>query len=78
MSEDEKNCNEMESIEMENIFLNLIGKRVKAVFKDGDKNKVVVGILNDVNDKYLLIDDAIVGLGDNFIFCIPQEENNAY
>lgn len=60
---------------MEN-FSNLIGKRVKAVFKDGDKTKVIMGILNDVNDKYILIDDAIVGLGDNFIFCIPQEGNN--
>jgi len=63
---------------MENAFSKLIGKRVKAVFKDGDKNKVVTGILNDVNDKYLLIDDAIVGLGDNFIFCIPQGDNNEY
>ena len=61
---------------MEKDFSNLIGKRVKAVFKDGDKTKVIIGILNDVNDKYILIDDAIVGLGDNFIFCIPQEGNN--
>ena len=61
---------------MENNFSNLIGKRVKAVFKDGEKTKVVIGILNDVTDKYLLIDDAFIGLGDNFIFCIPQEENN--
>lgn len=61
---------------MGNRFSNLIGKRVKAVFKDGDKTKVIIGILNDVNDKYILIDDAVVGLGDSFIFCIPQEGNN--
>jgi len=61
---------------MENNFSDLIGKRVKAVFKDGDKNKVVVGILNEATNKYLLIDDAIIGLGDNFIFCVPQEGNN--
>jgi len=63
---------------MENNFSNLIGKKVKAVFKDGDKTKVVMGTLNDVTGKYLLIDDAFVGLGDNFIFCIPQEGNNDF
>ena len=67
--------NEMESNEMETNFSKLIGKKVKAVFKDGDKTKVVTGTLNNVNDKYLLIDEVFVGLGDNFIFCIPQEEN---
>ena len=61
---------------MENNFSGLIGKRVKAVFKDGDKTKVVVGILKDVNDNYLLIDDAFIGLGKSFIFCIPQEGYN--
>lgn len=61
---------------MEKDFSYLIGKKVKAVFKDGEKTKVVVGILNDVTDKYLLIDEAFIGLGDNFIFCIPQEGNN--
>jgi len=61
---------------MGNNFSDLIGKRVKAVFKDGDKNKVVIGMLKEVTDRYLLIDDAFVGLGDNFIFCIPQEEYN--
>jgi len=58
---------------MDKDFSDLIGKRVKAVFKDGDKTKVVIGILKDVTDKYLLIDNVFVGLGDNFIFCIPQE-----
>jgi len=58
---------------MEKNFSNLLGKKVKAVFKDGDKTKVIIGTLKDANDKYLLIDDAIVGLGESFIFCIPQE-----
>lgn len=58
---------------MENNFSDLIGKRVKAVFKDDDKTKVVIGILKEATTKYILIDDALIGLGDNFIFCIPQE-----
>ncbi len=58
---------------MENNFSDLIGKKVKAVFKDGGKTKVVIGVLNNATNKYLLIDNAIVGLGDNFIFCVPQE-----
>jgi hypothetical protein len=59
-----------------NVFSKYLGKRVKAVFKDKDITKVVIGILNEVNDKYLIIDEVMVGLGDNFIFCIPQEGNN--
>jgi hypothetical protein len=57
-----------------NSFSKYLGRRVKAVFKDQDKTKVVVGILNEVNDKYLLIDNVMVGLGDNFIFCVLQQD----
>ena len=55
-----------------NLFSKYLGKKVKAVFKDQDKTKVVVGILNEVHDKYIIIDEVMVGLGDNFIFCVPQ------
>jgi len=58
-----------------NTFSKYLGKRVKAVFKDQDKTKVVIGTLNEVHDKYLIVDEVMVGLGDNFIFCIPQEGN---
>ena len=60
---------------MENTsFSKYLNKRVKAVFKDQDKTKVVVGILKEVNEKYIVIDEVMIGLGDNFIFCLPQQE----
>ena len=61
---------------MEKNFSYLLGKKVKAVFRDGEKTKVVIGILNDANSKYIVIDDVFIGLGDSFIFCVPQEGNN--
>ena len=60
---------------MDTEFSKLLGRRVKAVFEDDGKNKVVIGILNEVNKNYIVIDNAIIGLGDNFIFCVPQTED---
>jgi len=60
---------------MENVFSKLIGKQVKALFLDNDKTKVIVGTLNDVTENYIIVEDVIIGLGSNFISCIPLENN---
>jgi hypothetical protein len=60
---------------METVFSKLIGKQVKALFLDDGKTKVVMGILNEVTENYIVVEDVIIGLGSNFISCIPQENN---
>lgn len=56
----------------ENIVLRtLIGRNVKALYNDEGKSKKVVGTLKEVTNKYLIINDVVVGLGNNFIACIP-------
>jgi len=59
---------------MENYFSNLIGKKVKVLFVDNGKTKVVVGVLNDVFETYIVVDQVAIGLGSNFVSCIPQED----
>ena len=63
----------MERIGLEEVFSNLLGRRVKAVFVDDGRTKVVTGILNFVNTNFIMVDDAIIGMGPNFISCIPKE-----
>lgn len=61
---------------MESIFSRYLGKRVKACFLDDGRTKVVFGILNEVNSNYIVVDTVIIGLGTNFISCIPQDQNS--
>jgi hypothetical protein len=61
---------------METVFSKFIGQKVKACFSDEGRTKVVYGILNEVHENYIVIDSVIIGLGTNFISCIPQEVNN--
>jgi len=61
--------------DQDNIVLKtLVGKQVKALYYDEGKSKKVVGTLNEANDRYLIINDVVVGLGINFIACIPIKE----
>lgn len=60
----------------EELFSKLLGRRVKVVFVDDGRTKVITGTLNFVNSNVIMVDDAIVGLGSGFISCIPREEYN--
>lgn len=66
----------MEWIGLDEVFSNLLGRRVKVVFVDDGRTKVVTGTLNFVNTNFIMVDDAIIGLGSGFISCIPREENH--
>ena len=57
---------------MENYFSKLINTRVKVLFLDNGRTKVVEGILNEVKENYIIVDSVVIGLGSNFISCIPQ------
>ena len=57
---------------MENYFSKLIGSRVKVLYRDEDRTKVIYGILNEANNTYIVVDTVIIGLGSNFISCKPQ------
>lgn len=60
-----------------NSFLKLIGKRVKVKYLDEGTTCIVRGDLKEVvNDSYIVVNDVIIGLGKNFISCIPQEGGN--
>ena len=56
-----------------NSFYALLGKYVKVKYLDENTTCIVKGILNDVNDSYIIVNDVVIGLGSNFISCIPQE-----
>ena len=56
-----------------NYFSGLIGKRVKALYTDDNETKVVKGILEDATDNFIVVNGVVIGLGKNFISCIPQE-----
>lgn len=60
----------------EELFSKLLGKQVKVVFIDDGRTKVVTGILNAVNANFVMVDDAIIGLGHNFISCMPKRGYN--
>jgi len=53
-------------------FKDLLGKQVKALFLDDGKTKVIIGILYEVNENYIIVNDVVIGLGSSFISCIPQ------
>ncbi|GAH90935.1 unnamed protein product [marine sediment metagenome] len=54
-----------------NSFLKLIGKRVKVKYLDEEKTCIVKGILTEANDSFITVNDVVIGLGKNFIICIP-------
>jgi len=69
-----KRCGEMLMNAENTVLKTLVGKQVKALYYDEGKSKKVVGTLNEANDRYLIINDVVVGLGINFIACIPIKE----
>jgi len=60
---------------METVLSKLLGKQVKALFSDNGKTKIIIGTLNEVTENYIVVEDVVIGLGSNFISCIPQENN---
>ena len=58
---------------METIFTKLLNKQVKVLFLDNGRTKVVEGILNEIKENYIIVDSVVIGLGSNFISCLPQE-----
>jgi len=59
---------------MDDYFSKLKGQKVKVLFLDNGKTKVIKGTLKQVHETYIIVDTVIIGLGSNFISCIPQEE----
>ena len=59
-----------------NNFSKLLGRRVKVVFVDDGRTKVITGTLNVVNTNFIMVDEAIIGMGSNFISCMPKEDYN--
>jgi len=57
-------------------FLKLIGKQVKVKYLDEEKTYIVKGTLEEANDSFIVVNDIVIGLGKNFIICIPQDESN--
>lgn len=64
-------------------FLKLIGKRVKVKYLDDEKTCIVKGVLEEADESFITVrrphseQGVIIGLGKNFISCIPQEGDNA-
>jgi len=54
-------------------FTKLLGTRVKVLYVDNGVTKIVTGTLQEANINYIVVNDVIVGLGSNFISCIPRE-----
>jgi len=61
-------------MEMKNYYSKLIGKKVKAVYLDDGKTKVIKGILNGATDNHIIIDEVIIGLGPTFVSCHTERE----
>ncbi|HUS99687.1 MAG TPA: hypothetical protein VMY59_05125 [Candidatus Thermoplasmatota archaeon] len=64
-----------------NSFLDkLLNKEVKVLYSDPGRNgtNVVVGYLTEIDPdrKYIVVNGVIIGLGDNFISCIPKNQTN--
>lgn len=54
-------------------LLHLVGKPVKVLYSDEGETRVVRGLLDGVNDNYIIVDGVVIGLGRNFISCIPKD-----
>jgi len=61
-----------------NYFTKLLNKQVKALYTDDGRTKIVIGILKEVNTNFIVVNDVVIGLGSNFISCIPREGNNDF
>ncbi len=61
-----------------NSFLDkLLNTEVKVLYNDpGRCTHVVVGLLTEIDPerKYIVVNGVIIGLGDNFISCIPKNQ----
>jgi len=59
-----------------NYFFKLLKKQVKVLYRDEGRTHVMKGILREVDPKgkFIVVNDVVIGLGDNFISCIPQRE----
>ena len=57
-------------------FTKLLGTRVKALYLDNGTTKIVIGILQEVDTNFIVVNNVVIGLGSNFISCIPREGNN--
>ncbi len=53
-------------------FSELLNRRVKVLYLDNEKTRVVKGLLEEANDTYIVVNGVVIGLGQNFISCIPQ------
>ena len=58
------------------ILKELVGLQVKALYSDEGKSKKVIGTLREVTEKYIVVNDVVVGLGNSFIACIPIKETS--
>lgn len=47
----------------------MLGREVKVRFLDEGRTKIVRGILSEVKENYIVINDILIGLGQNFISC---------
>ena len=56
----------------------LKGSKVKVLFCDEGKTKVIKGVLREVGDTYIIVDSVIIGLGNSFISCIPQNDKEVF
>ena len=61
-------------MEDENYFTKLLGTKVKALYVDNGTTKIVIGILQEFDSNYIVVNDVVIGLGSNFISCIPKKE----
>lgn len=62
-----------------NSFLDkLLNKEVKVLYSDPGEGetRVVTGFLTEIDPdrKYIVVNGVIIGLGDNFISCIPKNQ----
>ncbi len=60
----------------ENYFTKLLGTQVKVLYVDDGVTKIVKGLLQEINANYIVVNDVVIGLGNNFISCIPREGDN--
>jgi len=65
-------------MENNNYFTKLLGRSVKVLYTDDGKTKIVIGTLEEVQPTFIVVNDVIIGLGTNFISCIPREVSNAF
>ncbi len=60
-------------MEDNNYFTKLLGRSVKVLYTDNGKTKIVIGTLQNVDTNFIVVNDVAIGLGSNFISCIPRE-----